>query len=287
MSSLVFPSMAGLDIAIKRMPVYATKIQTASSGKELRASFQSTPRFRYSLPLNFLRQAVLNMDADEAAQLLAFFDTHKGRWDSFWLPDAMAVNLIPNGTSEDPNPTGIAALGVVAYGQAFGTRARLLLGSGGYTNLDISDYAPCAPGDKFFLQAWGWRPALGAGNGRVYIAFCDSTKTAIGGNPFIEATSSTYTKYQLFATAPANTAYVFIRIENDLVPNAAEIYWDNLFFCRASAAGLAASPDGSLARVADTNDFQRKVRFDTDELEFDRFLAQVWEAKSLPFISVK
>ena len=66
MSSLVFPSMAGLDIAIKRMPVYATKIQTASSGKELRASFQSTPRFRYSLPLNFLRQAVLNMDADEA-----------------------------------------------------------------------------------------------------------------------------------------------------------------------------------------------------------------------------
>lgn len=87
MSNSVFPSFAGVDISVKRSEIYATKIQTSSSGKEMRASFQSTPRYRYELRLNFLRQAVYNTATDEVAQLKTFFDTMLGSWDSFLFND--------------------------------------------------------------------------------------------------------------------------------------------------------------------------------------------------------
>jgi hypothetical protein len=84
MSSSVFPTFAGLKINVKRTPVYATKVSTSSSGKETRLSFQSTPRFRYSLELEFLRTAV---NGNEVATLLAFIDTMKGAWDDFLFND--------------------------------------------------------------------------------------------------------------------------------------------------------------------------------------------------------
>ena len=65
---------------MKRSEVYATKIQTASSGRELRASFQSTPIYHYELRLNFLRQAAYNTIVDEVATLKTFFDTMLGAW---------------------------------------------------------------------------------------------------------------------------------------------------------------------------------------------------------------
>jgi hypothetical protein len=87
MSNAVFPTFPGLDIAVKRSAVYATKIQTSSSGKELRASFQSTPRYHYELRMNFLRQAAFNTIVDEVATLKAFFDMMLGAWDSFFFTD--------------------------------------------------------------------------------------------------------------------------------------------------------------------------------------------------------
>lgn len=85
MSSLVFPStLPGLKIEVKRKVSYSSKIQTASSGKELRASWWSTPKYRYSLSFSGLRQ---DKNGDEAAQLVAFFTQHQGRWDSFLFTD--------------------------------------------------------------------------------------------------------------------------------------------------------------------------------------------------------
>lgn len=88
MSNLIFPYLAGLDIAVKRAPIFATKIQTAASGKELRASFQAFPRYRYELRINFLRQAnSYNTVSDEAATLMSFLAQHRGAWDSFLFAD--------------------------------------------------------------------------------------------------------------------------------------------------------------------------------------------------------
>ena len=90
MSNLVFPdTLAGIDIAVVRAEVYATKVQTSTSGKELRASFQSTPRYTYELTINFLRQAGwrMNMVQDELQTVTNFFTLHLGGWDSFLFND--------------------------------------------------------------------------------------------------------------------------------------------------------------------------------------------------------
>jgi hypothetical protein len=65
------------------------------------------------------------------------------------------------------------------------------------------------------------------------------------------------------------------------------VLYDNIFCTRADLAGIVAAPDGVLTRITTSLDFQRKVRFDSDALDLERFLDRVWEAKSVPFISVK
>ena len=294
MSNLVFPNLPGLDIAIKRTPVYATKVQTASSGKELRASFQSTPRYRYSLPLNFLRQAVLNTTSDEVDQLLAFFGAQKGRWDSFWLPDAAVMNQIPNGASEDANPSGFGSVGILSGFPGFchsGVKCRMIENitstPTGYVNLAVTDFIACSPGDQFYYEHWTLKPnAQGTIYGYIEFYLDDKTTTTAGTLSSALTTATSYTKQSVIATAPANTAYVrFMPTVNGIYSQ--DVFFDDLFACRMATAGLIAAPDGLLTQVGPALDFQRRVRFDTDELEFDRFLAQVWEAKSLPFISVK
>lgn len=85
MSSLVFPmSLPGITIAFRRRPIYATKIQTASSGKELRAAFQIFPRYRYNLSFEFLRSDAV---FTELQTLQGLFSRHLGQWDSFLIAD--------------------------------------------------------------------------------------------------------------------------------------------------------------------------------------------------------
>jgi uncharacterized protein (TIGR02217 family) len=89
MSNQVFPALSGFDIRVSRAPVYSTLIQPGASGKELRASFQSYPRYRYTLNLNWVRQAGFSprTASDEVATILQFFADHHGAWDSFLFTD--------------------------------------------------------------------------------------------------------------------------------------------------------------------------------------------------------
>ncbi len=104
MSNLVFPTLPGADIAIKRTPVFSTLIQTSASGKELRASFQSTPRWRYEIPLNFLRIPgfSVNTSTNEMAAILGLFNAVRGSWDNFLFSDpySKAASATPFGTGD-------------------------------------------------------------------------------------------------------------------------------------------------------------------------------------------
>lgn len=102
MSNLVFPTLKGFDITVNRMPVYATLVQVAASGKELRASFQTFPRYKWELTLNFVRQVGFSAatPTDEAGTLQRFFMAHLGQWDSFLFSD-------PYDSSETATPFGV------------------------------------------------------------------------------------------------------------------------------------------------------------------------------------
>lgn len=91
MSELSFPSFPGVDIKFKRTPVYSTAIKTSRGGYEQRVSYQSTPRYRYEMQINFTRESIAGPSPYEATNeveaLFEFVDTHKGRWDAFYLTD--------------------------------------------------------------------------------------------------------------------------------------------------------------------------------------------------------
>jgi uncharacterized protein (TIGR02217 family) len=96
----LFPSsLKGLDIEVERKTLWSTLIQTAASGKELRGSFWTTPRFLFTVTVNFVRQSGFSIKTltDELQQLASFFNALRGQWDSFLFVDP--VNGNPSGVS--------------------------------------------------------------------------------------------------------------------------------------------------------------------------------------------
>ena len=91
MSTNVFPTLPGLDVEVSREAKYKTAIHETVSGKEQRTAWESTPRYRYKLRFNVLRDNVAAPSPygsySEAGALLYFLDTHKGSYDSFIFTD--------------------------------------------------------------------------------------------------------------------------------------------------------------------------------------------------------
>jgi hypothetical protein len=77
-------SLPGAKINLKRRPVYATGIATASDGSELRASWQTYPRYRYTLSIEFLRSAAAYA---EFQRVMSAFEQMAGAYDSFLIVD--------------------------------------------------------------------------------------------------------------------------------------------------------------------------------------------------------
>lgn len=102
MSNLLFPTFKGLDVKVGRVTVYSTLVQTSASGKELRASIQSAPRYRYTLQLNFIRQSGFSARTftDELATLDAFYRAHRGRGESFLYQDPVEAVAAYFGTGD-------------------------------------------------------------------------------------------------------------------------------------------------------------------------------------------
>ncbi len=85
MSNLVFPiALPGAQINLKRKPSYATSIQTASSGAELRASWQTYPRYKYTLSIEFLRSAAVYA---EFQRVMSAIEQVAGSYDTFLVVD--------------------------------------------------------------------------------------------------------------------------------------------------------------------------------------------------------
>lgn len=113
MSNAVFPSILGVAWDAKKTPVFATKIQSAVSGKELRLAYMATPLWQYTLNYEVLRS-----DARADLQtLLGFFLARQGSFDSFLYTD--------------PNDSAVAAQ-LFGVGDGTTTAFQLLKSYGGY-----------------------------------------------------------------------------------------------------------------------------------------------------------
>jgi hypothetical protein len=84
MSDDVFPTLPGLKWGTVKTPIWSTKVLTAASGRETRGSFQSYPRWRFTLSYEFLRGA---NGFDELQDLVGFFNQRGGSLDNFLYRD--------------------------------------------------------------------------------------------------------------------------------------------------------------------------------------------------------
>ncbi len=95
MSNQLFPSnLPGMNVAVERETLYDFTTLTSPSGVEQRATWSSTPRYRYFLKFNLVRDDTAapapNAGYTETAIIQKFIDDHEGGWDSFLYIDPLS-----------------------------------------------------------------------------------------------------------------------------------------------------------------------------------------------------
>jgi hypothetical protein len=82
-----FPSFPTRSIAVRRRAVFSTKVQTSTSGRELRTSWQSRPRHEFQITFEGL---VTGVDGKTQPQTLQdFYVRMRGAWDTFRFMDPL------------------------------------------------------------------------------------------------------------------------------------------------------------------------------------------------------
>ena len=84
MSDSVFPSLPGIAWNTVRTPMWATRVQTAISGKETRQADWSYPRYSWELNYDFLRSAP---SFGELQTLIGFINARQGSFGTFLYTD--------------------------------------------------------------------------------------------------------------------------------------------------------------------------------------------------------
>lgn len=154
--------------------------------------------------------------------------------------DAMARsshNLIKNGNSEDPNPTGWEAAWISDSGAYTGTKCRALTVevAGGWPQETVGE-APCDPGDQFVFSAWG-KQATASSKQYIFIEFLNAAGARTGINLKTFPASTAYTQVEVSGEAPAGTVKVRFVIYVDQA-DVTTYYWDCLYACRKISAGM-------------------------------------------------
>ena len=87
MSDATFPTFLGLKIVgMRRTSILSTTLQVSKSGKECTWEWYGTPRYRYEFDLAVLRTSHPTA-GNEVATFLNFFETMRGRYDTFNFTD--------------------------------------------------------------------------------------------------------------------------------------------------------------------------------------------------------
>ena len=80
MSNAVLPAFAGFAWGRGKTPLWSTRIKTAASQAEARATYTTYPLWRFAIPVEFLRDRPAQQ---ELAQLAGFYNARQGSFDSF------------------------------------------------------------------------------------------------------------------------------------------------------------------------------------------------------------
>lgn len=83
MSNLIYPTLPGITLEVKRTPMHKTLLRESASGLESRATYQAYPKYLISLKYEVLRAGLLA----EKQKLEGFFNARQGSFDDFLFLD--------------------------------------------------------------------------------------------------------------------------------------------------------------------------------------------------------
>jgi uncharacterized protein (TIGR02217 family) len=81
----VFPALPGQEFVVKKSPTWATTVKRAYSGREVRASRQSAPKWNFKIAYEFLRDRAPT--TSELQNLFAFFNSAQGQFSAWYFLD--------------------------------------------------------------------------------------------------------------------------------------------------------------------------------------------------------
>ena len=146
-------------------------------------------------------------------------------------------NLIKNGNSEDPNPTGYEAAYVTSSGSYSGNKARqVITWSGAMTWGAFTPLIPCSPGEWFNYQGVVG-PGTPTAHAWLVIYFYDANQNWVGAGAGYEKIGTGWYADSYKAQAPANAAFLAFGVE--VSGNAWDgALIDNLYATRMVSAGM-------------------------------------------------
>ena len=91
MSNAIFPVLPGITWDTVKTPIFNTVTKKAVSGRETRVAYMAAPMYSFKLNFEFLRDK-MNVQVpaspfDELKQLMGFFISRQGSFDSFLFED--------------------------------------------------------------------------------------------------------------------------------------------------------------------------------------------------------
>jgi hypothetical protein len=152
-------------------------------------------------------------------------------------------NLIKNGNSEDPNPTGFEAQGIVDGTGLGGVSKKIRRLDSGGSGLYFTDHVPCTPGEKFLFSLWIWNADVVSAAANLYCIFwrADGSVATDGikGNSTGALPGGAYVQRSVDGTAPTDAAFVQFHINADAGNGWFRI--DGLYAVRKVSAGMIAA----------------------------------------------
>ena len=248
MSDAIFPVLSGIEWGVLKTPIFSTNIQTSVSGRELRIPLQTYPRWAFKLSYALMNDAT----TQDLRTLVGFFLQRQGAFDSFLYED----------TSD--NAVGGTATGDgVTKSFTMPNAASLIV----YVNGTINNsWTTTTPNVITFTNA----PA----NGAVII-----------GAQIIGTGDEVTTDFQL------------IRSYGGFSEPIQAPHTISAIYVNGTSVGYTLGANGviTLNTATGTNNqsittrftYYYRCRFLEDKSDFNQFMSQLWENKSISFITEK
>lgn len=291
MTSIVFPTLAGLTFDIIKRPRFSTKADKSVGGQSTRTPFFPYPVWEYELAYDYLPDSSID-SANSLQTLMNFFLARQGGYDTFLFqdPDAYQVTDGPIGTGDGTTTTFTLSrlaglkepIGQVNFTDHYTLTSAMT--SGVTINVPSPQNTFTIGDGPFYIRAdvtttlpaplrqdtpyWVWTP--GAANPQT-IKFAPTHADALAGTNLIDLQSTgdgTYYLYQPNLT---------VKVAGSTVTNYHMQQPNQIVFDTAPTAGQA---------ITATFNYYMLCRFQDDTADFNKFADKLWELQKITFETV-